>query len=219
MRSTLAVAFLALALPAYAQRDRNAATNAGDQVVGQYEIRGRLVFPTPRPPEDRIEVFLERNMQRIQSAFTDSLGQFEFRAVSALDYQIVVRFPDYEDINQLITVYPTQRTTTITIQMNPLFAIVRKRAPGFEGDDPDVVDVNLMMKSYPKKAVQEYEKALDENKKGATDKAILHFQEALKIAPDFYHAHNNIGIAFAKVQRYSEAEKAYKRARELNPRA
>ena len=184
-----------------------------------YEIRGKLIFATVKPPEDRIEISLERNMQRIQTVFSDGLGNFEFRAVQPGDYYISIKLPDYEDINQPVSVYTMQRSTNVTIQMAPLFTIVRKRASGFEGDDPDVVDVAQMMKTYPKKAVQEYEKALEENKKGATDKAILHFQEAIKIAPDFYHAHNNLGVAFVKVQRYKDAEAAYIKARSLNPRA
>jgi len=185
----------------------------------QYEIRGKLIFATVKPPDERIEVSLERNMQRIQVAFTDGLGNFEFRAVQPGDYYIVVKFPDFEDVNFPVSIYTMQRSTNVSIPMNPLFSVIRKRPAGFEGDDPDVVDVAQMMKTYPKKAVQEYEKALEENKKGATDKAILHFQEAIKIAPDFYHAHNNLGVAFVKLQRYQEAEAAYIRARNLNPRA
>src|SRR5262249_7340819 len=37
--------------------------------------------------------------------------------------------------------------------------------------------------------------------------------------PDFYHAHNNLGVAYARLQRYPEAETSYKRARELNPKS
>jgi len=185
---------------------------------GQSELRGKLVFATPRPPEDRIEVFLEKNMQRVQSAFTDSVGNFEFRAISPGDYQIIVRLPDYEEVNQQVTVYAQQRTTTISIQMNPLFAVVRRRT-GFEGDDNDVVDVKTMLSTYPKKAVQEYEKALDENRKGSTSKAILHFEQAIQLAPEFYHAYNNLGVAYAKIQRYADAERAYRRAGKINPKA
>src|SRR2546426_2708515 len=109
--------------------------------VGQYDIRGKLVFPTPKPPEDRVEISLERNMQRVQTVFADSLGNFEFRSIPAADYYINVRLPDYEDVNQSVSVLATQRTTTIIIQMNPLFTVRRTTRAGFEGDDPDVVDV------------------------------------------------------------------------------
>jgi tetratricopeptide (TPR) repeat protein len=186
---------------------------------GQYDIRGKLIFANSKQPEDRIEVVLERNMQRINSVFTDGFGNFEFRSVQPGDYYIVVKLADYEDINQSVSVYAMQQSTTVSIAMNPLFTVVRKRTPGFAGDDPDVVDVSTMLKSYPKRAVQEYEKGLEENKKGATDKAISHFEEAIRIAPDFYHALNNLGVDYVKVAKYDDAEAAYQRAREVNPKA
>ncbi len=184
-----------------------------------YEIRGKLIFSTPRPPDERIEVFLERNMQRIQSVFTDSIGNFEFRSISPGDYHIVVKFAGYEDVQQEVPVYSMTRTTVVTVPMNPVVTVVRKKTPGFEGDNPDVVDVKTMMKAYPKKAVDEYEKALEENKKGATEKAIGHFEQAIKIAPEFYHAFNNLGVAYVKMRRYKDGETAYRRAIELNPKA
>jgi cytochrome c-type biogenesis protein CcmH/NrfG len=197
------------------------AANPGGNINNQqpYEIRGKLIFATPKPPDERIEVFLERNMQRIQSVFTDSIGNFEFRSVTPGDYRIAVKLQGYEDVDQEVPVYNMTRTTVVTIQMNPVVSMVRKQPSGFEGDNPDVVDVKTMMKAYPKKAVEEYEKALEENKKGATEKAIAHFEQALKIAPEFYHALNNLGVAYVRMQRYSEGEAAYRKAKQLNPKA
>jgi tetratricopeptide (TPR) repeat protein len=185
----------------------------------QYEIRGKLIFSVARPPDERIEILLERNMQRVQTVFTDSIGNFEFRNLTPGDYYIVVRYEGYEDVNQQVSIFPMSRTNVASVQMNPLVSLVRKTARGFEGDDPDVIDVKQMLKTYPKKAVQEYEKALDESKKGATEKAIGHFEQAIKIAPDFYHAYNNLGVAYVRLERFREGETAYRRAKELNPKA
>jgi tetratricopeptide (TPR) repeat protein len=176
------------------------------------------MFPS-NPPQERIEVILERNLQRTASTFTDSLGQFEFLGLGATDYQIVVHLADYEDINHSVTIFPTQMNTTVNISMTPLFAVVRRRNPGFEGDDSDVVDVNLIAKKYPKRALQEYQKGLDEDKKGAVEKAIAHFEEAVKIAPDFYNAWNNLGVAYTTRQRFRDGEVAYRHAHELNPKS
>jgi cytochrome c-type biogenesis protein CcmH/NrfG len=185
----------------------------------QYEIRGKLIFSVARPPEERIEVVLERNMQRVQTAFTDSIGNFEFRNLSAGEYFVVVRYEGFEDVNQQVSVFSMSHTNLVSVQMNPLVTLVRKPARGFEGDDPDVIDIKQMLKTYPKKAVQEYEKALDENKKGATERAIGHFEQAIKIAPEFYHAFNNLGVAYVRLQRFREGETAYRRAKEINPKA
>jgi len=102
--------------------------------------------------------------------------------------------------------------------MNPALKIIR-RPRTFEGDDPNIVDVDQMLQKFPKKAVQEYEKGIDENRKGETAKAVKRFEEAVKIAPDFYHAHNNLGVAYMKMERFKDAESHYQRARELNKKA
>src|SRR5579871_6494143 len=87
-----------------------------NQTTGQYALRGRLIFSNAKQPQDRIEVTLERNMQRVAVTFTDTLGQFDFLGLPAADYTVSVRVPDYEDVNQLVTVFPTQMNTNVSIQ-------------------------------------------------------------------------------------------------------
>jgi len=181
-----------------------------------HDISGKLLFATARPPDERIEVHLTRNLQRITSVFSDSLGNFEFRGLQAGSYSISVRYPGYEDVDQQVEIYSMQKSVSVPIQMNPTVSIIR-RPSGFQGDDPNILDVD-QIRDIPKKAVQAYEKALEENRKGQTAKAIRLFEEAIKIAPDFYHAHNNLGVAYVRMSRYEEAEAEYKKARELNPK-
>ena len=80
-----------------------------------------------------------------------------------------------------------------------------------------MIDVSEMQREYPKKAIEEYQKALQDSRKGDTEKAMKRLQEALKLAPDFYHAHNNLGVIYQKLGQYREAEKEYQTARELSP--
>ena len=70
-----------------------------------------------------------------------------------------------------------------------------------------------------KKAVQDYEKALEEIKKGNSDKAAELLTSLLKIAPDFYAAHNTLGTIYQRMNRYANSEAEYRRARQLNPRS
>jgi Flp pilus assembly protein TadD len=184
-----------------------------------FEIRGKLIFATVNAPDERIEVNLEQRFQRIQTTFTDSLGQFSFRNLSAGAYIVSVRCSGYEDVNQQVEIYSNMTSTNVTIQMQPVYAVKRTNNNAFEGDDPDVVDVKQLTKTYPKKALQEYEKALEQNRKGDRTRAIQHLEEAVKIAPDFYHAHNNLGVAYLALQRFRDAEKQYRIAKELNPSA
>src|SRR5206468_2683162 len=72
-------------------------------------------------------------------------------------------------------------------------ASARDRATGLDAEDPDIVDISQMKESFPKKAVQDVEKALEERKKGQIEKATKLLEEAIQLAPNFYHAHNNLG--------------------------
>ena len=85
------------------------------------------------------------------------------------------------------------------------------RAEGLDAEDPDIIDVTQMKENLPKKAVQDYEKALDEKKKGKLESAIKLLEDAIHLAPNFYHAHNNLGMLYQVLKRYPDAEKEFKR--------
>ena len=73
-----------------------------------------------------------------------------------------------------------------------------------------------MKENFPKKAVQDYEKALEEKQKGRLESAVKLLEDALKLAPTFFHARNNLGILYQALKRYPDAEREYKRSHELN---
>ena len=54
-------------------------------------------------------------------------------------------------------------------------------------------------------------------KMGNVDGAIVHFQEALQINPDFAEAHNNLGNALGQKGRADEAIAHYQKALQINP--
>lgn len=186
-----------------------------------FSIRGKIIFGTPHGPDQRIEVRLEKSgMQVVSTGYSDGVGNFEFRNLQPGTYWISINLEGFEEVRQQVEVYSQLgRIANISIFLNKKIQIVQKDVSGFLGDDPDVIDVTQMNQRYPKKAVQEYEKAIEENRKGESSKAMKRLEEALRIAPDFYHAHNNLGVIYQKFNRYRDAEQAYRRARELNPRA
>jgi tetratricopeptide (TPR) repeat protein len=87
------------------------------------------------------------------------------------------------------------------------------------GEDPLLVDVTEMAQRYPKPAVREYEKATEEARKGKRAAAAAHLEKAIDLAPDFYSAHNNLGVLYQKLERYRDAEREYNEARKLNLRS
>jgi tetratricopeptide (TPR) repeat protein len=80
------------------------------------------------------------------------------------------------------------------------------------------VDAQELSRSHPKKAVQDYEKAIEEIRKENTEKALPLLKSVLDLAPDYYAAHNTLGTVYQKMNRYRDAEDAYKRAVALRPK-
>jgi Flp pilus assembly protein TadD len=95
----------------------------------------------------------------------------------------------------------------------PLFLDVRP------GEDPSVIDVTEITQQYDKNAVEEYEEGLAEARKGDREASEKHLREAIRIAPDFFNAHNSLAILLHQTLRYPEAEVEYEEARRLNPRS
>lgn len=203
----LAAGFLSAQTPPNQQRNR----------VDDYSIRGKVVIPNARESDQRIEVRLEKSaLQVIQTAYTDSAGNFDFRNLAPGSYYVSVMLEGYEPVHQLVEVFNTFGNSSVTVFLSKPAIEIRERPTGLDAEDPDVVDVTQMKESLPKKAVQDYEKAIDEKKKGRIASAITLLENAIHLAPAFFHAHNNLGILYQSSKRYSDAEKEFKRSHELN---
>jgi len=98
-------------------------------------------------------------------------------------------------------------------QNQPLFL------DGRRGENPAVIDVTEINEAYPKAAVREYEKGVGDARKGKRDGAQKHLEEAIRIEPDFFNAHNSLAILFQDMSRYGDAEREYTEALRLNPRS
>ncbi len=44
-------------------------------------------------------------------------------------------------------------------------------------------------------------------------------EEAIRIAPNFFHAHNNLGLLYLFEKRYADAETEFRRSHELSPKS
>lgn len=187
--------------------------------VDNYGIRGKLLIPNQNVDE-RIEVRLEKAaMQIVQTAYTDSSGNFDFRNLTPGSYYISVTVDGFEPVRQLVEIYTNFSTASVTILLNKPPIEIRERRTALDAADPDVVDLTQMKENFPKKAVQNYDKALEERQKGHNDNAVKLLEEAIQIAPTFFHAHNNLGLLYQSMKRYDDAEREYKRSKELSPRS
>ena len=199
----------------------------GSQVVPQQRnrgvdlaIRGKVVIGNGGDVGQRVEVRLEKTtMQVVQTTYTDGGGGFEFRNLAPGSYFIAVSADGYESARQQVEVFNNFGASNVTIFISKSAADPRSRLSGLDAEDRDVIDISQMKENLPKKAVQEYEKAIDEKKRGKLENAVKLLESAVRLAPNFYHAHNNLGSLYQSLKRYPEAEKEYTRSRELNAKS
>jgi tetratricopeptide (TPR) repeat protein len=207
--------FSLMSLLAFGQAGQNQQRNRG---LDEFVIRGKVVIPNSRAA-DRVEVRLEKSaLQVIQTTYTDSIGNFDFRSVPPGAYVISITLDDYEPVRQTVEVFSGLGNALITIVLSKPAFDTRPRTTGLDADDPDTVDISQMKDALPKRAVQDYEKALEEKQKGRVESAVKLLEEAIQVAPNFFHAHNNLGILYQSLKRYADAEREYKRSHELNPK-
>jgi tetratricopeptide (TPR) repeat protein len=208
-----AAALVLLSTFAFAQTPPNQQRNR----VDDYAIRGKVVIPNQRDADQRIEVKLEKSaLQVIQTTYTDASGNFDFRNLAPGAYYISVTLEGFEPVHQLVEIFNTFGNSSVTVFLNKPAIEFRDRPTGLDAADPDIVDVSQMKENFPKKAVQNYEKAIEEKGKGRLESAVKLLEEAIKLAPTFFHARNNLGILYQSLKRYPDAEREYKRSHELN---
>ena len=185
----------------------------------EYSIRGKLMLSSGQDVDQRIEVRLEGSTQQmINSVYTDSIGNFEFRNVQPGSYYVAVNGDGFQPIRQMVEVFGNGGgVTTVTVFLEPL-ADARTAAKGVDAADPDIIDVTQLKENFPKKAVQDYDKATEEVKKGHDASAIKLLEEAVQLAPKFFRAHIDLGLLYQKAKRLEDAEKMYKRSQEISPK-
>lgn len=197
----------------------------GQNTTGQtrranLSIHGKVMIPDNRNPDLRVEVRLERDTsQPVSLTFADAAGNFEFRSLTAGSYIVSVSLEGYEPVRQPIEIFSSLSDNSLSIFLAKPAVVIKERLTGLDADDPDIVDVSQMKDTLPRKAVQNYEKAIEEKRKGNSGNAVKLFEEAIRLAPNFSHAHNSLGVLYASMKRYADAEAEFKRSFESNPKS
>ena len=216
LRKAVLALFLCSALSGLAHAQ---ATGQRSPRSNEFVIRGKLVFDSPYLPDERIEIRLERSRQLIDTVFSDGAGNFMFRNLLPDLYFVLVKVDGYEEARERVELSGAfTRTASLTMFLKAETVVRRETSLGFEGDS-DVVDINELRTDYPKKAVEEYEKAIEDAEKGNSKKAIDRLEKAVKLAPDFYQAQNNLGVQYQQLGRYRDAERTFHLTRELSKSA
>jgi Flp pilus assembly protein TadD len=183
------------------------------RIIGQVRIaRGDF-------PPHRILVELRLRGGAVDSQYADVQGRFGFNNLPPNEYRVVINDDDYYAVDERVNVNPDfSPYAMVQIWLRPREDKNKDDPIGTRasGGNPYLVDPADYNKRFPKKALKEYERGLDAERKGKQDEAIAHYTGALKIAPDYYPAHNNLGSLYLGKTDFKSAEEQFQEAVRLD---
>ena len=180
-------------------------------------ITGRLIA-NARLPEQTIEVRLEgQSSERVGYAYTDGAGEFTFRSIVVSPDQIYYLIANVEGFKPIRERLDYGRDLAFSPRLT--IFLESEIVISTDGGGPSVVGVRQLKAKIPDKAIDEYKRALKDSSVGKHTSAVERLERAIKLAPDFYEAQNNLGAQYLRTQRFGDAEKAFTHARDLNPEA
>ena len=182
------------------------------RVIGQIRI-AKGDFP-PHP----IMVELQLRGAAINGSYADNQGRFGFYGLVSNLYHVIVNDEDYYPVDELANLNLLEsQFVMVQILLRPREKkTADTAAKQAVGGNPYLVNAGDYNRSFPRKAVKEYEKGLEAEKKGEKDKAIEHYLAALKTAPAYYPAHNNLGALYLGKSDFKSAEEQFREAVRLD---
>ena len=164
---------------------------------------------------DKCEVFLLSNNDGhvVARTFTDRSGQFRFLNLVPEIFDVVVRIEGFE----------SARVTRVTAGVAVTVPVTLARKFDTAGDSIDlsayVVDIADLKRAYPKKSLEEFQKAVNAEHQGETAKSIGLLEELVRATPEFYEAHSMLGAIYQRQGQFRDAEQQYNLFRDLRPKS
>lgn len=194
IRPSLLLACLMIAIPVFAQRDRDAFTPGPS-----FEISGQV--HTDNGPARNVAVRLERfGGGIVDQMTTDNGGRFRFAGMVRGYYNVVVEAPGFRITRQTADLQVLFKTFLI-FELSPEAAL--QPADGL----PNVIDSRI-----PQTARVEYAKARSALVAKHADDAIRHLKKAVTIHPEFFEAQLALGTSYMDVREWAKAEEVLNRA-------
>jgi len=199
------VVLLWISSPAYSQTNPNRLPSAA--------IEGTIVLPTNQAM-DRYEILLlsKDGEQVIARAYTDLSGRYRFSNLAGDTVDVVVRIEGFDEAR-----VPVKLTQGRVANVSMILTEKARTVVEPESWDSSVVHIDELSRKYPKKAVDDFQKAMESKRKGDIAKTTELLEAVVKVSPDFSSAHNLLGTVYQSMDRYRDAEKHYNQARNLSP--
>jgi tetratricopeptide (TPR) repeat protein len=175
-------------------------------------ISGRVVFEGASTSCHMIPIELESpTRQRLQVAYLDSACGFEFRTVSPGQYLIHLAIDGFSEVrhpldfnggaSSSIAVFTSPLPPKPVTAVSPARAYTISASKLLEGSD---------------EAQELFGRAMESIKRGRTDDAMRQLLACTAISPEFFDAHNELGLLYLRKGHLGEAEREFLRAREID---
>jgi tetratricopeptide (TPR) repeat protein len=179
---------------------------------GANVLQGKVITPSGTQPTAPVRVKLTFNGRPIHETFSDLSGRFSFPGLGHGTYQLTA---EGDGVNyETTTVYAelsafgsAPQSFTQDIQLRPI-----SHRPA---NQPGVV--NAFKQSVPQAAKQSLELGVKLAEEGKIEPAIEKMRDAIKIFPDYFDAHLQLGNTFLKVEHFNDAIAELDLARQINP--
>jgi len=208
---SLFIALLACAAQSFAQ---GGGTNSPGRGAA-HTIRGKIFMPSGNPPDQRLRVVLEVNTGSIVGdAFSDSMGNFEFRSLSNGTYRIVTPSDGrvYETSQETVEI-SSNFSRTFTVQI-----YLKEKGGGITVKTKEKIVSVADLQQPPKEAKKNYDNGLKRARENKPDEAVALFQAAVKIFPEYLAAINKLGEQLAVLKKPEDAQAAFEKAIAINPK-
>ena len=184
--------------------------------TGASTIKGRVIAPG-ESFENYHEVLLLDELRLVAWGYTNSLGEYTIPDSPAGTYYIVVRIDGFKEFREKANVFSCSGVFDFGIFMEFDDEIIRPVILDFTGEVNEAVDVAELKRVFPRKAIEEFERARADRLRGEQDRARTRLEKLILEYPDFYDVRNALGSIYLEMKRYRDAETQYNKARELRP--
>jgi tetratricopeptide (TPR) repeat protein len=183
----------------------------------QGNIAGLIRLQDGSFPTERLKVTLESHGSVVDVTYCDLEGRFSFNDLLPNAYSVVIEAERYQPFRLPVVVNPRNfQTNIVHVVLRPKPEEKSRGAPdGPVGTNADVVDVAELKKKFPPGVIKEFEAGKKAEQRGEMDAAVRLYEAALREAPDFYPALNNLAIRHLQKGDVKAAEAEFRRVIEL----
>lgn len=172
---------------------------------GEFDLEGAL------RPEVRATVTLHGATSPFSaSARTDGRGRFRFRRLPAAAYTVIVSLPGGGELRQTVEVGPGMADSGGRVRVE--LGIAEEQ---LEHASRHLVSAALL--AVPRAALREYDRAQQCLSRSDIPGAVASLKEAVRLAPGFSAAWNNLGTIAYQTRNLSEAESHFREALRHDP--